>query len=298
MFSLPQPTDHSNGPTNNGSSGDTSADSEYKDGLPVIVVQEQSFTLDRLLRLCYPVPKLPLHTIDILSPVLTAAIKSANLARKLPVRTYCLAVHHGFVEEAEEAARATLKLPRRMLYTSIPGIPELDLVDGKAPLLLLDYHQRCSDALSSLRVRLPFLSRDWTWFKCTAEGDVCPLGDHQYILADGTSEEPAKWWSEYMRAAVDKLEDTPSSEEVRSDTQLFETALKKAYGCESCRETALQQMRIFTVRLMDYIDTQVSKIPLSLPDNLRPATRGDRRRLKTLAEEKLRFQLNVYQIHV
>ncbi|KAH9936217.1 uncharacterized protein B0H18DRAFT_972851 [Fomitopsis serialis] len=282
MFSLPQPS----GPTSGGPPSDppgTSANgTEFKDGLPVVVLQENGDILDRLLRICYPVPPPPLRGIDFLSPILAAAVKYAmdgvtlvlrkNLCDFLqdgPLRAYCLAIHYGFAEEAEQAAKATLRIDRRILFRSIPCAPELEMIDGKMTLLLLDYHQRCSDALLHLKRRVPFLTRDWIWFKCDVDQDECPLGEHSVKLMDGSRETPTKWWRDYLVSMVDIMKDAPSSDAIRRDTRLFDKAIKEALECETCADYAQSHMRKFVGWLADYVDGKVSQVKLSLPANVR-----------------------------
>ncbi|KAH9841450.1 uncharacterized protein C8Q71DRAFT_737056 [Rhodofomes roseus] len=287
MFSLPQPpTDHAESSlasANSGRPGEPSTSStDYKDGCPVIVMQERSKVLERLLRLCYPVTKPSLDYLDLLSPVLAAAVKYAmdgivptirqdlrRLAKEEPLRVYCLAIHYGFAEEAEEAARASLQLPRRMLYVSVNlnGVPELELVDGRVPLLLLDYHQRCSDALVRLKRDVPFLSQDWVWMKCDADVDDCPSAGVNIKFSEGGLLTPTKWWWDYLVAVVDILKENPSSDAIRRDTLLLDKAIKEAFACEVCGELAQQHMRIFIDRLVSYVDMKVSKI--RLPANVR-----------------------------
>ncbi|EPT05133.1 hypothetical protein FOMPIDRAFT_7824, partial [Fomitopsis schrenkii] len=147
MFSLPQPA-----ATASASRQSESTSVDYKDGLPVIALQEGFSLLDMLLRLCYPIPKLPINSIDTLAPVMAASIKYAmngvtamlredlrRLSGEFPLRAFCLAVQHGFVPEAKHAAKASLVVRRRKLCSS--SVPELQRVDGKMAFLLVDYHQ-------------------------------------------------------------------------------------------------------------------------------------------------------------
>ncbi|KZT67567.1 hypothetical protein DAEQUDRAFT_739324 [Daedalea quercina L-15889] len=151
-----------------GEHSSTSA-AEYKDGIPVIAVPE-----DRHARQA--------SAIEVLSPVLVASVEYAmdgvtlilrdalrTLAKRWPLR-------YGFMEEAEEAVRATLEHPRRDLYTTTSSAPELELVDGKVPLYLLCYHQSCSDALAHLKYHLPFSGRNWV---------VQVLGRWERLLCSG-----------------------------------------------------------------------------------------------------------------
>ena len=139
MFNLPQPP--ASASTSVPSATRVHIDSsEYKDGLPVITLQEDSATLDTLLRLCYPIPKKPIQGIDTLARALAASIKYVmegvtamlredlrRLASDYSLRAFCLAAQHGFAQEAKHAVRASLKDQRRLLYDTVTVMeaPEL-----------------------------------------------------------------------------------------------------------------------------------------------------------------------------
>ncbi|EPS93761.1 hypothetical protein FOMPIDRAFT_1055702 [Fomitopsis schrenkii] len=261
MFDMPQPTP----------SADNTAD--FKDGLPIVALQEDRRTLYRLLSVCYPVPNAPLDTIEALLPVLEAPFKYLmegvtlvvredlrRLAKRYPLRVYCLAIQYSFLQIAEEAARATLDFPRRDIYSSIPSVPELTRVDGKTPLYLLYYHQSCSDALSTLKHSIPFLTIDWVWFHCR----TCTQADYRMRLANGTWEYPMKWWADYLDDILEVLRETPSSEAVKQENaRCLEKAIRGAAGCATCQQHAAVHMHCFTERLWPLIDIEVSKVKLA-----------------------------------
>ncbi|KAI0731939.1 hypothetical protein C8Q72DRAFT_819884 [Fomitopsis betulina] len=275
MFSLPQPPAPASATTSDQSESTVVDSGEYKDGLPVIALQEESSVLNRLLRFCYPIPKRAIHNIDTLSPVLAASIKYAmdgvtamlreelrRLATEYPLRAFCLAVLHGFVPEAKHAAKASLNIRRRKLYSSFSSAPELKRVDGKTAFLLLDYHQRCYDAVAHLKNRVSFLSGDRVWFQCD-ELD-CHEGDNEYQLSDGTWMVAMQWWSDYMDATIETLRESPCSEAIRRQTRPLEKALKEAMSCNCCREDAQSQMRMFIDDLCRHVDFAVEQVRLKL----------------------------------
>ncbi|CDO69583.1 hypothetical protein BN946_scf184759.g23 [Trametes cinnabarina] len=102
MLSIPQPPPHA------------LDDHDTKDGLPVIRLTEDSHTLDRLLRLCYPIDDPDFNTLDELRPVLHAAIKYmmeeatsllrnrlVKLGQSQPLRAFAIACALDLTQEAE-----------------------------------------------------------------------------------------------------------------------------------------------------------------------------------------------------
>ncbi|RPD80744.1 hypothetical protein L226DRAFT_453639, partial [Lentinus tigrinus ALCF2SS1-7] len=105
MLSIPQPPP-----------GSANSD-EVKDGLPVIRLSEDSATLDKLLRLCYPTDDPQIDSLDSLRPVLQAALKymmqesTSLLRRRLiklgeaqPLRAFAIACSLELDQDAEALA--------------------------------------------------------------------------------------------------------------------------------------------------------------------------------------------------
>ncbi|KAH9899481.1 hypothetical protein C8Q73DRAFT_833338 [Cubamyces lactineus] len=89
-------------------------DDDTKDGLPVIRLTEDSQTLDKLLRLCYPIDDPDFATLDELRPVLEAAMKYmmeeatsllrsrlVKLGQSQPLRAFAIACALDLTHEAE-----------------------------------------------------------------------------------------------------------------------------------------------------------------------------------------------------
>ncbi|KAI0658540.1 hypothetical protein C8Q70DRAFT_917283, partial [Cubamyces menziesii] len=89
-------------------------DDDIKDGLPVIRLTEDSQTLDKLLRLCYPIDDPDFATLDELRPVLEAAMKYmmeeatsllrsrlVKLGQSQPLRAFAIACALDLTHEAE-----------------------------------------------------------------------------------------------------------------------------------------------------------------------------------------------------
>lgn len=139
------------------------ADSATKpaDNIPSIDVTEDSTTLDNVLRFCYPGVADPvLTTLEELRPVLEAVTKYqleqaiasvkqrlAEFASTEPVRVYALACLYELSDEARSAARHALRYP----LLGKP-VPELSRIPASAYHSLLQYHEQCQRAASTLAI--------------------------------------------------------------------------------------------------------------------------------------------------
>jgi len=274
MFLFPQPNSRADR-RRSGSFSDSGAGAQpYKNGLPLVPVQEASDVLGQLLRICYPVPNPSLDKFDTLSPVLAAAVKYAmddilpvlqedlrRFARSSPIRSYCLAVHYGFASEAQVAAQACLAFPMSTLHAS--DVPELRYIDARALLKLLRYHERCSEHVLALWSKLPWQMADWVWFTCNSSGGYCPSAPKEVYLAKGKRCVPTLWWYEYMCTIFDGLRCTPCGASIRMNTRALDKAIKAALKCPACGKFAQQQMRKFTEELEVIVDNRVSTVELT-----------------------------------
>ncbi|KAH9951053.1 hypothetical protein B0H21DRAFT_349848 [Amylocystis lapponica] len=140
MFSLRQPP----------SDGDeTSGGQEYRDGCPVIVFTENSYTLDCLLRLCYPVADAALADLMDIWDVLLAARKYqmeeaivllTGLLRTFaltdPVRVWAVACILQQEPEARYAADYTLRLSQLVEFPQ-----EMRVISAGTYFRLLQFHR-------------------------------------------------------------------------------------------------------------------------------------------------------------
>ncbi|KZT07326.1 uncharacterized protein LAESUDRAFT_124345, partial [Laetiporus sulphureus 93-53] len=128
------------------------ASDEYRDGLPVIPMTEDKNTLEKLLRICYPVrdPDIDLHEIaplldaarkydiDVVTDVIMGKLEAYAVTDSL--ETYAIAIRHDLPSVAKAAARHSLE--ERMDYTPFS---ELDNISASAYARLLLYRQMCSE---------------------------------------------------------------------------------------------------------------------------------------------------------
>ncbi|OBZ74804.1 hypothetical protein A0H81_05201 [Grifola frondosa] len=134
-----------------------SVDKDSTQDARAIDVPEDSQTLSTLLQLCYPMRSLRLESLDAIQAVLEAArryriVRAVEVAEKewakfLPgdhLRAYFIAMKHGWVDEAKEAAKYAVG------YTVDTYIPEMDGVPAEAYRRLFDYRRRCQDTLTNV----------------------------------------------------------------------------------------------------------------------------------------------------
>ncbi|KZT07325.1 uncharacterized protein LAESUDRAFT_699242 [Laetiporus sulphureus 93-53] len=190
------------------------ASDEYRDGLPVIPMTEDKNTLEKLLRIFYPVrdPDIDLHEI---APLLDAARKydidvvmdvimrklEASYAKTAPLKAYAVAVHFHLTSEAVEAAR--YYLDEEMEHVPLP---EFDNISASAYIRLLNYHAKCGEAASGLAKKFRWIdsSDDWVWFECTS----CPGASMRWYLKSNELRTPRTWWLQHMERSADLLKET------------------------------------------------------------------------------------------
>ena len=136
---------------------------DYMDGKPVVAVEEDSVTLDRLLRLCYPVPDPVFTDLGDVRRVLAAALKydmeeAVALMKKTlltfvqsqPLSVWASACILRLEDEAREAAQVLLKdeLP-------IDAPPELQEVSAGTYYRLVKFHRAKGDVNENFRFTEP-----------------------------------------------------------------------------------------------------------------------------------------------
>jgi len=241
MFELPQPTVMTTGDVN--------------DGLPVIIMQEDSGILDMFLRFCYPStlaedPSLEnptdilailgaarKYSLDLIERKVCQALANSKLLEAEPLRCFAIARNARFKHETITAARYTLRQPL------IPArFAEIDLITASDFLALLTYHERCSSAVASL-ANLDWLREHYggssgrKWFfgmkaysksvKCFCEQSSSST---RFKLWDGGS---MAWWADYMRDTFMILKDCPSGAKILAEG---EKMIQKVIGsgCSAC----------------------------------------------------------------
>lgn len=262
LFSLPQP-----GTSALVQQGQIVSD----DGVPVIQVTEDSIVLDSLLRLCYPTADPELETLEKLCPVLEAVKKYMvdaplrdlrtrlhALAETSPVKVYAIAIYHGWDEEARVAAKCFLNYP--LDFSTICAM-ELDGISAGAYHRLLDYHQRCSQAVAGLTKEFLWLSPDDSR-SYLLDHTLCPSSGIIYTWSN-TRRNPRKWWIEHMERSGALLKVTPSGKAIASPGWT-DQAIEVAMGCPECKRNVLEDMRRFTERFAAEVEKVTSEVELEI----------------------------------
>ncbi|KAL6300866.1 hypothetical protein BKA93DRAFT_500808 [Sparassis latifolia] len=155
MFALPQPSLSVGEVTRIEADG---SEADYKDGLAVIHITEDSRTIDCLLRICYPLRNPVITDLSELRHLLTSVTKYAmdetmevlrerlhSLAQEIPLQVYAVAIQLSFEKEAREAAKHFLACQAPVMY-----VPELEEISGGVYQRLLDYRTRCGKEAKGL----------------------------------------------------------------------------------------------------------------------------------------------------
>ncbi|KAH9912574.1 uncharacterized protein B0H18DRAFT_1053203 [Fomitopsis serialis] len=241
--------------------------------LPVVPMQEDSTTVDGLLRFCYPAGRrLREMGLDDISVLLPAARKYAmdqmvdylTLTLEVfigtsPLRVYCLAIHHQLGEHlTRAAARGFLDQP---IQTAYIHTPELDHISGSAYARLLDYHHRCFVRYNT------GLDSTWDercWRKChSVTVDVANKGCTYKSLEN--CRRISAWFVDFAQTFRNLAKDRPSGtgKGVPSQTAIT-TALVDAGKCAYCGERAWADLQSFMSVSRGKINDAISEASESL----------------------------------
>jgi len=261
LFKLPQPSLE-----DMELNGDTS-----RDGLPIILMSEDSATIDKLLRICYPTRNPQIATFDELRLLLDAARKYmmdealetlkerlCAFAEDAPIQAYAIALQYKLEREARETAKCFLNYSVDNIYA-----PELEEITGGAYHRILDYHRRCSKAASEVVKAFRWIdpSNNWTFFQCSNYS--CNPHTMQYYLRGEVLRTPRTWWLQWMERSGERLKTRPSSKAI-SAPDWADEALKQAMGCHYCKTYALEHIRAFTIVFAKEIDRVTAQIELEV----------------------------------
>jgi len=246
MFSLPQ------SPSCTDEEDDDDADDT--DDIAIVAMEEDSKTLDSLLRICYPTSNPDLSDTDHLRSVLKAALKYAidyavetikarmrAIVNKEPVSIYAIALEFGLKDEARIAAKCSLNHDLRGLYA-----PELERIPGGA-----------SD--------LQWISTDnMTWFDCRISS--CPAASTRISTQFG-KRTPKKWWWDHVLKMQAVTDSKPCGKALTTSTyQNACSAIMTAALCPTCKTSASSQLESFIRSYAAEVDRVTAKISLVIKE--------------------------------
>ncbi|EIN12471.1 hypothetical protein PUNSTDRAFT_118293 [Punctularia strigosozonata HHB-11173 SS5] len=208
MFSLPQSSTEANTPR------------------PIIDLSESTQTVERLLRLIYPVLDPPIDSLDAIVPVLEAAVKYdiplvIEKMRKLlvtpaqvesaPLRVFAIAERFGLEEEAKIASRHTLSV----------NLLDSPLSEDLKHVTAYSYHQLL--VLHRERAQAAQLLLD----RHVPGGDHCEKCGHE-----------KRWWVDYKKRAKEELAVRPTGNVVFE----IKWTSKSVAACVGCAGNILRAM--------------------------------------------------------
>ncbi|EED83651.1 predicted protein [Postia placenta Mad-698-R] len=202
---------------------------EPRKSMLVVPIVETSTIMQPLLRLCYPIGIPQQDDVELLISLLPSAEKYkmeraiwtiqsrwADFAVVQPLRAFLLAAARQWMQPAMDAIKQLLKHTIEELQSIY--VADLETVPANYYRLVFQYHNRCSDAITSVcKSSLSWLSRDVRVTGC--KGCRGP---------SGLWEEP-RWLSDYVAKAVDMLVERPSSHTI-TEGQGFQTLIELATG--------------------------------------------------------------------
>ncbi|KIY68503.1 hypothetical protein CYLTODRAFT_489708 [Cylindrobasidium torrendii FP15055 ss-10] len=266
--------------------------SETHNDLPVVSLFEHSDLLRPVLKFCYPIDAPLLETIAEVKAVgevmqkycldfalkrLQRTISKSALIKKEPLRLFALAVHNGWKELGEAAARCSLAFPLDQLMP----IPELALITALDLAYLIEYHRECSRAMGTLvetrsphswgismrwlgaqeaTKKLLFRQAAWcSWCKCR-------LSYRIHIGETHGQGDVHNWATAFVETAVAQLIRKPSPDTVLNDVLLGNTIVQSIQECNSdaWKSIAYGQIQLLAHLLADQVEKLVSQVPLKI----------------------------------
>ena len=215
----------------------------------VIPLTEDSQAIVLMLKLCYPLMDICLDSLEDIQLLLELTQKydieaGFDRARKAlvslpfldhqPLRVFAIAYHFELEDETKLAAMHFCHHP-----IIIPYVPELDLIPTFAYHCLLDYRNRCGDAVIALTNSLHWLpaNASWVWATCK----VCPAGPYRLTLSDGRTWVPRSWFTDYFEQVKDFLRVRPYPKAIL-DPLFLQASLEKACACWFCGRRASRDL--------------------------------------------------------
>lgn len=276
MFELPQPA--------------VGMDDDTKDGLPLITVQEDSKTLDTLLRFCYPStladdPSLESltdilavlgaarkYSLDLIERKVCQALANPKVLEAEPLRCFAIARNARLEHETMTAARYTLRLPL------IPArFAEIELITASDLLALLTYHKKCSVAMEPLLANLSWVQNHYgsssacSWLFPKPKKSIRASGaEWECHCAWSSTAElklwdtiPFAWWITYMKETFAMLQDRPSGDNVRAEVEKTIQKVRSA-GCSTCAAQVKEKMEEFSNLLAVEVEEATAQVRISI----------------------------------
>lgn len=241
--------------------------------VPIVDVTEDSLTIKRLLKFCYPGASPHLETFDDVLSILEVAHKydmpeildqvssvllSTRFLEKEPVRVFAIAARYKLEELARISARQTLRYPLLRNPLSENGwVPELRFISTIMYHSLLNYHKRCGEAASASTIS------PYSWIEVEKTIGIgckrcCSVGIVTIGVRFGRHVAQSKWWADSMRDIEVTLKEIPCGTTVL-DTHIFEEKLA-ASKCMLCISKGLLEMGNFKKLFAQAVDQAIDQV--------------------------------------
>ncbi|KAK0479757.1 hypothetical protein IW261DRAFT_151848 [Armillaria novae-zelandiae] len=264
---------------------DTEEREGFREGFPVLEVEEDSDTFRTILLLCYPyvAPEiqsvqqfravgvaLDKYRMDCAMERFVQAVLASAMISKQPLRVFAVAVANGWKKLGEAAARNILATP---FSQAISDVEELNEISTHNLLRLEEYHVQCGYA-AQIRIRggslswlrgktssLFFLHRTPHCRWCGVWNNLFDLGYADAPLLRGHA-----WLTDtYFGLVNSKLVSVPWPQVALDDDIVDQTIFASTRECEGqWEEMAGSQIRCFGKIVAEEIDKRVSKVPLNI----------------------------------
>ncbi|KAJ8472731.1 hypothetical protein ONZ51_g8318 [Trametes cubensis] len=254
----------------------------------VVTLTEDADTIERLLRILYPVEWPKFASYDEVRLVLAAAHKymipfvTSNLKDVLhrfieskPLDVYATAYSHQAREVAVAAAKVLLENPHLAEPETPP--PEFHTIPALALHAISVYRKRCSRvALEALRdwhwmirrghhrqVRVAKgistidSSKTWVWLLCAEKGDT-PAIEINTVRAE-LRYTPPRWWWNYIDKLRQELASRPRGR-LATEPSIIEASVTMAVSCPTCGPKALSDLHEFGKMIAERIDAAIARV--------------------------------------
>lgn len=253
---------------------------------PTVTLSETASTVEQLLRLCCPVPRTPIQSLEelvvtseavrkydmtALRPYLEQDLKVLLASGADPLRAYAIACLYRYDEVLHLAARLTLPNPHYLQPRTIP--PEFIHLSASALFALMDYRHRCVEAAVAVindedwmvqgdhakqmlfwPTGKPILGKSWAWIACRE------MADPSSTMTAGDLDLTVKtWYTRFTEDAAKAVMDKPQGEVV-TRTAVLSRALESAALCSRCVPTAWKDLLDYANLLSARIDEAVSEV--------------------------------------
>lgn len=240
----------------------------------VINVAEDSETMERILRFCYPCPiEDPiLETLEVVVMMIEATRRfemqevqsrvlkqliSPRFVEREPLRVFAIACHSELEEEARVAAKHTLRFSVESLIGT--SVPELNGISAPTYHKLLGYHQKCRPLAAAVASR----EAAEKWMKGMSVGVSCSnTNTKSSCRSHGTrAGDPGHWWTNYMTEVGVMLKERPCSATIL-DSDLFQKSVIGS-NCVTCSNRALTEMERFKKLFASAVEKAIDEVSTS-----------------------------------